>query len=258
VKLQIDKQSPLPLYKQIFDQIQEAILTGKVEYNSKLPSERELSDSMGISRMTIRRAFEKLANNGLITSMHGKGIFVSPPKTDVSVQYIMNFFSDMRQRGLVPESKLLSVKKVTPPKEISEFLFDRDQDEVLKIERLLMGNRVPYAYETKYLDYKKCLQLKKSGYIIEGNDFKFLDECVRCWLYARVKIAIEEMDESPAQKVGFENCKITFLIEKKVHTFNNRPLSFILARYRSDVYSFKMNVFNYSNSDIKTISTSLQ
>lgn len=84
-------------------------------------------------------------------------------------------------------------------------MHDRDQDEVLKIERLVMANTTPYAHEIKYPNYRKCLQLKERDYVIEGNDFKFLDELIRCWLHATVSIATEELHHASAKNLGFEN-----------------------------------------------------
>jgi GntR family transcriptional regulator len=246
VKIRIEKESPSPIYQQIFDQIRSAIIKGEVESSSRLPSERDLADSLKISRMTVRRAFEKLADSGFITSMGGKGVFVSPPRLDQSVGSLLNFFSDMRKRGLRPESRLLSVKKMKPPKEASDFLYGQNQNDVLRIERLLIANEKPYVHETKYLNYRKCLQLRERKNQIEGTDFKFMDECIKCWVNARVSIGLETLTRDFARKHGFGNCDLAFLVKKKVYTFENEPVSFLLLRYRTDLYTFNLTIFNYS------------
>jgi len=143
VDLHIDKESPSPIYQQIVDQIKAAILNGTVPSSGKLPSERELATRFNINRMTVRRAFERLADSGFIVSKSGKGAFASRPKLDQSIGRLMSFFSDMTERGFRPESKLLSVKKLNPPREVSDFLFKGEKLEVLRFERLLTAKEPP-------------------------------------------------------------------------------------------------------------------
>jgi len=245
VDIHIDKDSPSPIYQQIIDQIKAAILNGNIQSSGKLPSERELATRFKINRMTVRRAFERLADSGFIVSKSGKGAFASPPKLDQSVGRLMRFFSDMRERDLRPESRLLSAKKVKPPREVSDFLFKGEKADVLRVERLLTANGIPYVHEVKYLNYRRCLQLKERGYEIQGNDFKYMDECVRCWITADLCIGIEILSPETASDLGFDQCKAVFLVRNRVKTFKNSPLSFTFSRYRSDLYTFKLSLSNY-------------
>lgn len=243
--IRIDKDSPSPIYQQIVDQIKGAMLSGKIQSLEKLPSERELATRFKINRMTVRRAFEKLADSGFIVSKSGKGAFVAPAKLDQSVGRLMSFFRDMRERGLYPESRLLSAKKVNPPREVCDFLFKGEKADVLRVERLLTANGIPYVHELKYLNYRRCCQLEERGGKIEGNDFKYMDECVRCWITADLSIGIEILSPEKASDLGFDQCKAVFLVKNRVRTFQNTPLCFTFFRYRSDLYSFKLSLSNY-------------
>jgi len=245
VDLRIDKDSPSPIYQQIIDQIKAAILDGSIQASGKLPSERELASRFNINRMTVRRAFERLADSGFIVSKSGKGAFASPPKLDQSVGRLMRFFSDMRERGLRPESKVLSAKKVKPHKEVSDFLFSGEKADVLRVERLLTANGIPYVHEVKFLNYRRCLQLEERDYAIEGNDFKYMDECVRCWITAELCIGIEILSPETVSDLGFGQSRAVFLVKNRVRTFQNKPLSFTFSRYRSDLYTFKLSLSNY-------------
>lgn len=73
----IDKKKPVPRYYQIYEILKEAIFLGRHKKGDRLPSERELSLYFGISRLTLRRALEKLENEGVIFREWGKGIFVN-------------------------------------------------------------------------------------------------------------------------------------------------------------------------------------
>lgn len=72
----ISNSSGDSIYKQIVDQIQEMILTGKLKEGEALPSMRLLAKELRISVITTKRAYEELESIGLIESYTGKGSFV--------------------------------------------------------------------------------------------------------------------------------------------------------------------------------------
>jgi len=77
LKIFIDKESPNPIYKQIIEQITLQIKNGSLKPGEKLPSERELAAQTGISRSTIKKAYEELERNKVIEVVQGSGSFVS-------------------------------------------------------------------------------------------------------------------------------------------------------------------------------------
>ena len=73
----IKKDSPIPLYAQLHDTLQQQIRAGLLPYGEKLPSENEFMEALNISRMTVRTALSMLAQDGYVEKQHGKGSFVS-------------------------------------------------------------------------------------------------------------------------------------------------------------------------------------
>jgi GntR family transcriptional regulator len=69
--------SPDPMYKQVTDQIKNAIASGALAPGDKLPSVRELTDALKISAITIKRAYLDLENEGFILTRAGLGSFVA-------------------------------------------------------------------------------------------------------------------------------------------------------------------------------------
>ncbi len=74
--------NPDPMYKQVFDQIKDAIATRVLKPESKLPSIREMSKELRISIITIKRAYADLEKEGYIFTRSGMGSFVADIKTD--------------------------------------------------------------------------------------------------------------------------------------------------------------------------------
>ena len=73
----ITPQNPDPLYKQVIDQIKEAVADGVLKAAERLPSIREMSKELNISEITIKRAYADLEAEGLIYSRAGLGSFVA-------------------------------------------------------------------------------------------------------------------------------------------------------------------------------------
>jgi len=74
----LDPTSDRAVFRQIADQLRDAIDKGRFSEGDKLPSETELVDHYGVSRMTVRNSLSVLQGEGLVFSEHGKGVFVRP------------------------------------------------------------------------------------------------------------------------------------------------------------------------------------
>jgi len=73
---------PDPMYKQVTDQIKDAIASGELKPNERLPSVRELSEALHVSAITIKRAYQDLETDGYILTRAGLGSFVASVERD--------------------------------------------------------------------------------------------------------------------------------------------------------------------------------
>lgn len=73
----LNNSSMIPIYEQLMDQIKAQILSGELKDNEVLPSVRSLSGELKISALTVKKAYDKLEEEGFVTTIHGKGTFVS-------------------------------------------------------------------------------------------------------------------------------------------------------------------------------------
>ncbi len=76
MKLEISQASKEPMYEQIKHQIRSAIRSGELAAGEPLPSLRELSKQLHVSVLTINKAYNELADEGLVSNVQGKGTFV--------------------------------------------------------------------------------------------------------------------------------------------------------------------------------------
>src|SRR5881398_2291410 len=85
-----------------------ALIEG-LEMGAAIPSERQLSTDLGVSRLTVRAALDDLARDGYLVRRRGSGTFVSEPKIAQELT-MTSFTEDMRQRGMRPTSRTLELR----------------------------------------------------------------------------------------------------------------------------------------------------
>lgn len=82
MKITVSETSGKPIYEQIKQQIRAAVLNGDLLPGDPLPSLRKLAGELGISILTITRAYNELAEDGILVNMQGKGTFVADRSAD--------------------------------------------------------------------------------------------------------------------------------------------------------------------------------
>src|SRR5690606_1807113 len=110
--LGIDKDLPTPAYLQLMEQLANAIDSGQLASGSALPSERGLASSLGLSRMTVRRAFEQLVEAGLVEQRQGSGTYVRGQALEQVIDRALGFTDEARNLGLAPGARMLSAETV--------------------------------------------------------------------------------------------------------------------------------------------------
>lgn len=79
MRIPIDRQSDVPLYKQIKDFLQQGIVSGSLAADTRLPASRQLAQDLGVNRITVENAYAELEAEGLVFSRLGSGTYVLAP-----------------------------------------------------------------------------------------------------------------------------------------------------------------------------------
>ncbi|MBQ3295064.1 MAG: GntR family transcriptional regulator [Erysipelotrichaceae bacterium] len=73
----LNNTSMVPIYEQLIDQIKNEIISGSLKENEVLPSVRTLSSELRISALTVKKAYDRLEEEGFVVTVHGKGTYVA-------------------------------------------------------------------------------------------------------------------------------------------------------------------------------------
>lgn len=82
----LNNSSMIPIYEQIVDQIKNQIIAGIIIENEALPSVRALSAELKISALTVKKAYDRLEEEGFVITVHGKGTFVAATDKNLAIE----------------------------------------------------------------------------------------------------------------------------------------------------------------------------
>ena len=150
-----------PLYTRIQEHIAELILSGKLAPDTKIQSERDFSDDLGVSRMTVRRAITELVNEGLLERKHGSGTYVARPKITYESSELTNYIQAMRRRNIAGASQLLEFDEIVASRRLAESLQIEIGNPIYRVAMLRFANRVPVVLERDFIPCARCPKLEE-------------------------------------------------------------------------------------------------
>ena len=153
-----DLQAPRARYRQVADQLRDAILRGEYAPGDPLPSQPELARQYGLNQTSINRAIALLRHDGLVRVEQGKGAYVQALPTARRVRRIPHvgdrdstFAAEMRRLGLDPKTDLVTAVVAKPPPEIADRLGAAADRDVLVRERHMYASGRPVQLATSYI-----------------------------------------------------------------------------------------------------------
>src|ERR1700712_2464987 len=148
--MDLDRSSPVPLYYQVSQQIEQAISSGELGPGARLDNEISLADQFGLSRPTMRRAIQELGDKGLLVRKRGVGPQVVHGQVTRPVE-LTSLYDDLTRGHQAPRTTLL-VNEIVPASEtVSGFLDVPVGAKVLRLRRLRFANAEPLAILENYL-----------------------------------------------------------------------------------------------------------
>jgi GntR family transcriptional regulator len=236
--VEIDPQNPLPLYAQIEALLAAGIRDGTLPPGSRLPSEDSLIERFGVSRTTIRKTIQNLAQSGLIEIRRGKGTFVTQPKMTQELTELSGFVEDMRALGRTPTARLVSKQLVEANESVARQLGLTAGTPVVRIERVRLADDVPVSFDETYLP-------REIGEKVIENDletepiFSLLEQKYNLPLVeAEYRMEAVSAEGAVAWALGIAAGSPIFLIERTSYCAGHQPIDYEKLYYRGDQIRF--------------------
>lgn len=233
----LEQHSPIPLYLQIEQRIGRAIHVGDLAPMSKVSSELELASTFGVSRMTARKAVDRLVAEGLLFRRQGKGTFVAQPKIAHGLSTQLSFGRAMSALGLRLSTSVLQQAMAPAPDEVADALQIMPGASTVYIRRLRIVEGEPAAIHISYLPggYGAILDVDLSGSLTNAM----------AAVGARVEHSrdtVEAVLASPgeANELSIGTGSPLLLIEGVAFSAGS-PVRYTKALYRGDRFKFSVD-----------------
>jgi GntR family transcriptional regulator len=200
-----------------------------------IPSERQLSGDLGVSRLTVRAALDDLVREGFLERRHGAGTFVSEPKIAQELT-MTSFTEDMRRRGMVPSSKTLELKTVAAGARLGRLLHVSPSERIVVVTRLRYADRETMAIETLHVAEALVPGLTAKD-LEEHSFYELLEERFGVVVVGgsqAIEPTVTNEEESAALGVPLHSP--AFLFERTTNAANGTIVEYVRSIYRGDRY----------------------
>jgi DNA-binding GntR family transcriptional regulator len=229
----LDRSSPVPLYFQVAEQFERAIIDGTIAPGERISNEIALAAELGLSRPTMRQAIQVLVDKGMLVRkvVHGK--------IRRSVE-LTSLFDDLSAAGQKPRTDVLSVGKVPADEDVARELQLVKGADVWSLERLRWVDREPLALMHNYIPIDvvdlDAVDLGETGLYAHFRDCGILMRVARQRIGARGATAEE------AQVLGERKGAPLLTMQRTAYDNAGRAVEYGRHAYRPDLYAFELTL----------------
>jgi GntR family transcriptional regulator len=230
-----------PLYLQLADQLRSLILEGRLPSGTVLSAERQLAETLGVSRATVQRAYDLLRQDSLVSARgrHGFHVEHQQPRLHPGLDRLKGFTEEMREIGKTPSSRILE-RKVVTDRSIASIFGLPSSSRLLRLVRVRYGDDVPLSREIAWYNLTAASGLAEVD--LSGSVYAYL---------ATQGLPLVSCDQAiEAATPSADECKIfglsepipCLLIKRSSYTNNKIMMEYVEGLFRGDLYSYRLKL----------------
>lgn len=233
----INKLITKSIYKQIADSITEAIESGVLKYNDKLPTEKEICEMFSISQTAVKQGYETLINNGLIKRIKGKGTYVTNRSSHRTTLH--NYFDVEKDDTVI--RKVILLGKSNKEYSVMRVLGIPEQEKYFLIGTVFSKDNDPKLLQRAYLPMKrfKSLEEKISGFT---NIYEFIESYGYKIKNIHSTFSAYNATNSDALLLNINQDDAVYLVKIKIIDEENNIIGYVLNYYPGEFTEFEVIV----------------
>ena len=238
----IDKTSPIPYYQQLAD-----LLRGEIDARQpsaevySLPSENELAECNGITRVTVRHALDVLEGEGLIFREKGRGAFAAARRVEQELTQLVSTTEAMRLRGWSLVTRVINLTTLPAALHVAQALELHPGDSVYELQRLRIVEDVPLSLQVVYLPAHLCPHLEEND--LTRSLYRLLDTRygLRLWT-GHETLRARGATQSEARLLQVRKGTPVLSAERNTYASTGVAVEYLESVWRGDRYDFKVNL----------------
>lgn len=236
-----NNQNLTPVYYRLADDIKLQIESGDLADGDMIPTEEQLCEIYGISRMTVRHGLALLVEAGLIETVKGKGSFVRRPRLN---RLVINLYNNSSSNEEQFRYKLLGVKLIRETNSFAQELGIAPGAKVILLKRLLIQDGKPIAIEEKYLPYLRGKPLLENQ--LEFADFPDVVAKHQDSVPVRneMDILVDILSAEQAELLDAEPLIPAMIIKQMIYSKDDKPLGISQMVCHKDRFHLKATSYS--------------
>jgi GntR family transcriptional regulator len=235
-KARFEAETATPLYLRLRKIVRDAVRAGRLGETEALPSERDLAERLGVSRVTVRKAIEGLVKEGVLVQRAGSGTYVAPRRSRIEqpLSHLTSFTQDMASRGLAADQIWLDRSVGMPSPEEAMVLGLSPGDAVARFHRLRRAGGEPLAIELAVVP----LRYLPDPTEVETSLYAVLGRHGHRPVRALQRLQATALMPEDAQRLGLAAGSPALFIQRVSYLPDGRVVEFVRSHYRGDAYDF--------------------
>ena len=235
-RISVNRSSPVPLYFQVAEQLEKAILDGTLAAGDRISNEVSLAQELGLSRPTMRQAIQVLVDKGLLVRKRGVGTQVVQGKVHRPLE-LTSLYDDLSKAGQRQRTEVLTLERRAADERIAGELQLGPGEQVWFLERLRYVNDEALAHMQNYLP---CTVVDRAEVDLSTTGlYATLRAAGVAMRVARQRISARRAEAGEARMLGEKRGAPLLTMERTAYDDAGRAVEYGTHAYRPDRYAFE-------------------
>lgn len=233
-----DRRRPEPLWHQVEQSIKATIEKGTWAPGTRIPGEDQLTDMLGVSRITVRHALANLEAAGVLRREHGRGTFVRAARLVAGTRALTSFSDEMTTLGFDVSTRVLDVRRMAATERVAEALEIIEGTTVVRVRRLRFGSGLPIGIQSAHLRDDRVPDLAAAD-LGDGSLYRLLRERYGIQpAWAEEVYRVSGAGRRDAELLGIGRGHAVFVVER-ITSDERGPFEYTFSTMRGDRYEIR-------------------